>query len=226
MDVQEPVNSKTLNQLYSELWSAYEKDDRELVIRAIGKIGCAFPDVPKQALDVTRQIFMSHGQIMVETQISLVFGEELKWNVQGYLSTMERRLREENAMFFSIEAFGKLFENAGAFEKKQKLYEREGKTLTVVGLLSVVEYGLRAFNTFGPEKAAAYTKEVVPALKEIRSSLQNESGVQKPLNRQLHETVDYFRNVVKPHLEEETYRRAEEGISALVDLAIDFFCWR
>ena len=226
MDVQEPVNSKTLNQLYSELWSAYEKDDRELVIRAIGKIGCALPDIPGQALDVTRQIFMSHGQVMVETNIHLVFGEELKWNVQGYLTVMERILREEDATFFSVEAFGKLFENAVKFEGKQKLYEREGKTLTVAGLLSVVEYGVRAFYTLGPEKAAAYTEEVVPVLKEIRSLLQNESGTQKPLNRQLHETVDYFRNAVKPHLAKETHRRAEEGISALVDLAIDFFCWR
>ncbi len=226
MDVQEPVNSKTLNQLYNELWSAYEKDDRELVIRAIGKIGCALPDIPGQALDVTRQIFMSHGQVMVETNIYLVFGEELKWNVQGYLTAMERVLREEDETFFSIEAFGKLFENAVKFEGKQKLYEREGKTLTVAGLLSVVEYGVRAFYTFGPEKAAAYTEEVVSVLKEIRSSLQNESGAQKPLNRQLHETVEYFRNLVKPNLEKETHRRAEEGISALVDLAIDFFCWR
>lgn len=226
MDVQETVNSKDLNQLYSELWSADEKGDRKLAIRAIGKIGCAFPGLPKQALEETRKIFMSHGQIMVETQISLVSDEELKWNVQGYLIVMERGLREENAMFFSIEAFRKLFESTGKFDKKQKLYEREGKTLTAADLLSVVEYGLRAFNTFAPEKAAAYTKDVVPALKEIRASLQNESGVQKPLNRQLHETVDYFRNAVKPHLAKETHRRVEDGISVLVDLTIDFFCWR
>lgn len=175
---------------------------------------------------MTRQIFMSYGQIMVETQISLVPDEELKWNVQGYLIVMGRGLREENAMFFSIEAFGKLFESAGKFDKKQKLYEREGKTLTVVNLLSVVEYGLRVFNTFGTGKSEAYTKEVALALKEIRSSLQNESGGKKTLNRQLHEMVDYFRNAVKPNLAKETHRRAEEGISALVDLAIDFFCWR
>lgn len=47
MYLQETVNSKTLNQLYSELWSAYEKGDRELAIHAIGKIGCVFPDIPK-----------------------------------------------------------------------------------------------------------------------------------------------------------------------------------
>lgn len=222
----EVVNTKTLNQLYNELWCAYENGDRELTVRTIDKIGCALPGIPNQALEVTRQIFMSHGQIMVETQISLVSDEELKWNVQGYLIVMERCLREEDETFFSIEAFGKLFENAVKFEGKQKLYEREGKTLTVAGLLSVVEYGVRAFYTFGPEKAAAYTEEVVSVLKEIRSSLQNESGAQKPLNRQLHETVEYFRNLVKPNLEKETHRRAEEGISALVDLAIDFFCWR
>ena len=89
-----------------------------------------------------------------------------------------------------------------------------------------MEYGLRAFNAFGPEKATAYTKDVVPALEGIRAVLQNESGVEKPLNRQLHETVDYFRNVVKPNLEKDSHQRVEEGVSVLVDLAIDFFCWR
>lgn len=139
---------------------------------------------------------------------------------------MERCLREEDETFFSIEAFGKLFDVARKFEAEQKLYEKEKKVLTVAGLLSVVEYGLRMFKVFGPGKTTPYTKDVVPTLKGIRAVLQNESGVEKPLNRQLHETVDYFRNVVKPHLEKDCHQRIEEGVSVLVDLAIDFFCWR
>lgn len=100
------------------------------------------------------------------------------------------------------------------------------KCQNVAGLLSGVEYGLRMFKVFGPGKATPYTKDVVPTLKGIRAVLQNESGVGKPLNRQLHETVDYFRNVVKPNLEKDSHQRVEEGVSVLVDLAIDFFCWR
>lgn len=226
MTIIEIVNTKTLNQLYNELWCAYENGDRELTVRTIGKINCAFPDIPEKALDATRQIFMSHGQIMVETQISLVSDEELKWNVQGYLIVMERDLREEDTAFFSIEAFGKLFDVAGKFEPEQKLYEKGTKVLTVAGLLSAVEYGLRAFNAFGPEKATIYTREVAPVLREIKAVLMNENDVKKPLNRQLHAMVDYMRNAVKPHLEKESHKRVEEGVSTAVDLAIDFFCWR
>ena len=226
MATAEVVNTKTLNQLYRELCNAYENGDRELTVRTINKIGCALPGIPNQALEVTRQIFMSHGQIMVETQISLVSDEELKWNVQGYLIAMERCLREEESTFFSIEAFGKLFDVVGKFEPEQKLYEKGKKVLTVAGLLSAVEYGLRAFNVFGPEKATIYTREVAPALREIKAVLMNENDVKKPLNRQLHAMVDYMRNAVKPHLEKESHKRVEEGVSTAVDLAIDFFCWR
>ena len=226
MTIIEIVNTKTLNQLYNELWCAYENGDRELTVRTINKIGCALPGIPNQALEVTRQIFMSHGQIMVETQISLVSDEELKWNVQGYLIAMERCRREEESTFFSIEAFGKLFDVVGKFEPEQKLYEKGRKVLTVAGLLSAVEYGLRAFNAFGPEKATIYTREVAPALREIKAVLMNENDVKKPLNRQLHAMVDYMRNAVKPHLEKESHKRVEEGVSTAVDLAIDFFGWR
>ena len=226
MTIIEIVNTKTLNQLYNELWCAYENGDRELTVRTIDKIGCALPGIPNQALEVTRQIFMSHGQIMVETQISLVSDEELKWNVQGYLIVMERCLREEDETFFSIEAFGKLFDVAGKFDPEQKLYEKGRKVLTVAGLLSAVEYGLRAFKVFGPEKATIYTSEVAPVLREIKAVLMNENDVKKPLNRQLHAMVDYMRNAVKPHLEKESHKRVYEGVSTAVDLAIDFFCWR
>ena len=100
------------------------------------------------------------------------------------------------------------------------------KCQNVAGLLSVVEYGLRAFKVFGPEKATIYTSEVAPVLREIKAVLMNENDVKKPLNRQLHAMVDYMRNAVKPHLEKESHKRVYEGVSTAVDLAIDFFCWR
>lgn len=226
MILQEVINSKILNQLYDELWCAYEKGERDAIIQTVDKINCALPGISEQALEKTRQIFISHGQLMRVTHICLISDDELKWNVEGYLAAMEQLLREEQHMFFSVEAFHRLFEGAGKFESNQKLYEKGGKVLTVSGLLSVAEYGLRVFNVFGSEKATECTKDAVFALKGIRSSLQNDSNVRKPLNRQLHAMVDRLRGIVKPHLEKEPHQRVEEGVSTLIDLAIDFFCWR
>lgn len=228
MATAEVVNTKTLNQLYRELWNAYESGEEGGIRRVIGKVKCALTwEFVRQAKEEARAVFRRHGYYTPwDADLEYIAGQELKWNAEGYLIVMERCLREEDTAFFSIEAFGKLFDVAGKFEPEQKLYEKGRKVLTVAGLLSAVEYGLRAFKVFGPEKATIYTSEVAPVLREIKAVLMNENDVKKPLNRQLHAMVDYMRNAVKPHLEKESHKRVEEGVSTAVDLAIDFFCWR
>lgn len=240
MAIEEQIKNNNLDFIYSNLSFAYLNGDADQMRFYFGKFQNDYPEYFGQMDSCVRCVFYENKCMPGErTPIQNIFGNTLKFNIEGCLRAIEKVLDDKSYLPFSLGAIQTLYYPQVSFTPTSELYrgeyfsqldphgetpyKKEVRSLSVSDLLSVADYSVKILDALSPSEKTQDISDTITVLKGIDLALNNKPQ-DKPLNKSLHIVNSVLSSTVKSSLEKNTDKQFVGVMSVLVDLAIDFFC--
>ena len=240
MAINEQIRYNNLDLIYSNLSFAYLNNDVDQMRFYYGKFQNEYPEYFGQMDSCVRCVFYENKCVPGErTSIQYIFGNTLKFNIEGCLRAIEKVLYDKSYLPFSLGAIQTLYYPKSTFTPTDELYQgeylsqqdslgetpykKEVRILSVSDLLSVADYSVKILDALSPSEKTQDISDTITILKGVDLALNNKPQ-DKPINKSLHIVNSVLSSTVKSSLDKNTDKQFVGVMSVLVDLAIDFFC--
>lgn len=220
---------KQLKGIYLKLNSAYFEKNEHNMKKLFDEYNKQFPQYLQSNHENIREVFTEHGEKADRPcSIYSIYGDALKYNIEGGLRTIWSILESNKYQTFSSHCIQVIYFSQKTFETTDILYETpkgnnaNSNTLKVSDLLSVAKYSLQVLEIIKPNERTSDVNDTITVIQSIELALNNKPH-DKPLNKSLHVVNSVLTSVVKRNLENESNKRLVSSMGLLIDLAIDFF---
>ncbi len=158
----------------------------------------------------------------VEKNIYLVEDIWLKNNLYGYRQMLWNKLCTETNYTISVKAVDKLNMNYGTFTHEYTLYQTPNSSLNVAGILKAIGYALDVADVaFGSD--VSKHKQGLLLLKGVERIVSNQQQDTNNFYENLGYGVEVLAEILKYSESDKNTKNTITGISALINLTIDFF---
>ena len=212
-----------------KLQEALDSGSKERMVESLKYALRMLPySVAYSGVEETRVIVYSNGHWPVVIQLDKLDAVSAKWNVQGFISAIDKEFTyyQYKSYRISFERSLSVFERDVVWKGSDVLYEDEHRVLNVDGFLNVCGYAVKVGEAFNPDDElfdeASAVVSVFKGLELILGNRLKSSSVPK----MLHLANDFLLRAVKPSLETKESKQLAVGVSLLVDLSIDFLSYR